>query len=493
MILALDGRMGASGDMLLGALLAAGADPAVLDPVEAALDVRYDIGTTTRCGIEATDVTVLRTGTDGGRRGDDPDEHSSGDSHDRDDAPDDHGRRDDDGYNHGHEDNHRHGDGHNHGHGNGHDHSHEDGHDHGHGDDHDPGGPGEGQESHGHAEGAGPHRTFPEVVSVVESLDLPSGVAGDAIATFELLAEAEAAVHGTDPAETAFHEVGADDAIADVVGVTLLLADLAPDRVVTTPLATGGGAVEMSHGVYPVPAPAVVELAERADWSLRGGPVEAELLTPTGAAILAHTAEGVTSLPSLDVAASGYGAGDRSFTHHPNVLRVLAGETTGDLRREPVTVLETHLDDATPEALGGLQETLTDEGALDVTVLPTTMKKSRPGHLVKVVAAPGDARQVARRLAAETGTLGVREHESGHRFVADREQQTVTLAVDGDAFEVSVKVARIGTEVYDVSAEFDDALAVARATDLPVRAVLRRAEQAAREEGIGQTGDRPDP
>ena len=423
MILSFDGRMGASGDMLLGALLAAGADPAVLDPVEAALDIRYDVGTATRCGIEATDVTVLRTGGDDDEAGGD---HSHGD------GPDDHDSE--------------------------HAHSH----------------------SQGHAEGSGPHRTLPEVVEVVESLGLPAGVVADATRTFELLAEAEAAVHGTDLTETTFHEVGTDDAIADVVGATLLLADLSPDRVVTTPLATGGGTVEMSHGVYPVPAPAVVELAERADWSLRGGPVEAELLTPTGAAILAHAADGVGSLPSLDVATSGYGAGDRSFEHHPNVLRVLAGETTGDLRRERVTVLETHLDDATPEALGGLQETLAEAGALDVTVLPTTMKKSRPGHLVKVVVAPENARRVARRLAAETGTLGVREHGSGHRFVADREHQTIALDVDGDSFEVSVKVARIGEEVYDVSGEFDDALAVARATDLPVRAVLRRAERTVR-------------
>ena len=444
MILAFDGRTGASGDMLLGALLAAGADPAVLDPVEAQLDVRYDIGTTTRCGIDATDVTVRRTDSEDG------------------DESEDHG--------HGHHD-HEEGDGHD-------PHEH---HDHEGADSHDPHDHHASGDQHEHAEGTGPHRTFPEVVGVVESLGLPADVETDVLSIFELLGEAEAAVHGTNLAETAFHEVGADDAIADVVGVALLLADLDPDTVVTTPLATGGGTVEMSHGVYPVPAPAVVELAERADWSLRGGPVEAELLTPTGAAILAHTAEGVESLPSLRVASSGYGAGDRSFEQHPNVLRALAGTGTGDLRREPVTVLETHLDDATPEALGGLQERLTEVGALDVTVLPTTMKKSRPGHLVKVVVEPGHARRVARRLAEETGTLGVREHGSGHRFVADREQQQVTLDVDGERVAVTVKIARVGEEVYDISAEFDDALAVSRRTDLPVRAVLRRAERACRD------------
>ncbi len=432
MILAFDGRTGASGDMLLGALLAAGADPAVLDPVEAHLDVLYDIGTATRCGIEATDVTVRRT--DSGGEDDSGDHGSEHHEHDRESGHDPHGCYD-----------------------------------------------GEDSGGHEHAEGTGPHRTFPEVVEVVESLGLPGDVETDALATFELLGEAEASVHGTDLEGTAFHEVGADDAIADVVGAALLLADLDPDRVVTTPLAAGGGTVEMSHGVYPVPAPAVAELAARADWSLRGGPVEAELLTPTGAAILAHAAEGVESLPSLRVASSGYGAGDRSFEHHPNVLRALTGAGTGDLRREPVTVLETHLDDATPEALGGLQETLAEVGALDVTVLPTTMKKSRPGHLVKVVVEPGNARRVARRLAEETGTLGVREHGSGHRFVADREQRQVTLDIDGRSVAVTVKIARIGEDIYDISAEFDDALAVARRTDLPVRAVLRRAEGACRE------------
>jgi uncharacterized protein (TIGR00299 family) protein len=431
--LAFDGRMGASGDMLLAALLAAGADSAALDPVERRLDVRYDVSETSRCGITATTVDVVVDDGDGGSR-----EHT-----------DDHG----DGYNHGH--------------------------DHDHTDDNGP----------AHAEGSGPHRSYTEVVGIVESMDLPAAVEATALAIFERLGEAEAAVHGTDLASTQFHEVGADDAIADVVGVSLLLEDLNPDRVVTTPLSTGGGEVSTSHGVYPVPVPAVVELAEGTDWSLRGGPVESELLTPTGAAILAHVADGLASLPTLDLDASGYGAGRKAFDSHPNVLRALVGGAAGGLREDPVTVLETNLDDATPETLGGLQEALAPAGALDVTVLPTTMKKSRPGHLVKVIARPEDATRVARRLAAETGTLGVREHGSGHRFVADRTVETVTVDVDGQSFDVDVKVARFAGgsddpnnrgEVFDVSAEYDDALAVATATDLAVREVRRLAESRAR-------------
>jgi hypothetical protein len=445
--LAFDGRMGASGDMLLAALLAVGADRDALSPVEDALDVRYDVGSTTKNGIAATTVDVLLTGaeTDGGDDGHsdphDHDDHDHSDSHDHD-------------HSHGH-------DGHGHG-----DHHHSHSHDH----------------DHQHAEGAGPTRSYTEVVELVESMGLPPAVESRALAIFETLGEAEAAVHGTDLDATHFHEVGADDAIADVVGVSLLLADLGVERVVTTPLATGGGAISMSHGVYPVPTPAVVEVAARADWSLRGGPVEAELLTPTGAAILAEVAEGVADLPTLRVRESGYGAGGYDFDDHPNVLRAIRGDGTGGLRRDDITVLETNLDDATPEVLGSLQETLGDVGARDVTVLPATMKKSRPGHLVKVIAKPEDAERVARRLAEETGTLGVREHGAGHRWVAERAFETATVTVDGTDYEVAVKVASdLDGAVYDRSAEYDDALAVARETGLSVREVCRRAEAAVRE------------
>ncbi|MFB6097257.1 MAG: nickel pincer cofactor biosynthesis protein LarC [Haloferacaceae archaeon] len=418
-VLAFDGRMGASGDMLLGALLAAGADRDALAPVEESLPVRYDVGETVVGGIAATTVHVRHDDAAGER---DSADGGDSDADSGDDAP-----------------------------------------------DHD--------RPHDHAEGAGPTRTYAEVVDLVESMSLPAEARGRALAVVDRLGEAEAAVHGTSLEDTHFHAVGADDAVADVVGAALLLADLDPDRVVTTPVAAGSGEVETSHGTYPVPTPAVVELAERADWSLRGGPVEAELLTPTGAAILAEIAAGVDALPPLRIRAAGYGAGDRRFPDHPNVLRALVGEGQGDLARDDVAVLETNLDDVAPEVLGSLQETLGEAGARDVTVLPATMKKSRPGHLVKVVCKPADVERVARRLAEETGTLGVREHGAGHRWVASRAFETAELDVDGEAHEVAVKVASdLAGEVYDLSAEYDDALAVARETGLPVREVLRRAE-----------------
>ncbi|WP_331234991.1 nickel pincer cofactor biosynthesis protein LarC [Natronorarus salvus] len=433
--LAFDGRMGASGDMLLATLCDLGADPAVLDVVEDHLDVRYEIREVVKNGIAATSVDVV---LDDGGESTRPENHSDSD-----------------------------------GDGDGHDadreHTHSSGHDH-HGDDH----------GHVHAEGHGPHRSYTEVVEAVEAMDLGTGIGDEAVAIFTLLGEAEASVHGGSLERIHFHEVGADDAIADVIGTLLLLDDLEVDRVVTTPLSVGGGSVSMSHGVYPVPGPATVEIAERADWSLRGGPIERELLTPTGAAILAHLADGVEHLPSLRVERSGYGSGTLDLPEHANVLRGIVGEERS-LVREEITVLETNLDDTTPEVLGGLQETLAEIGARDVSILPATMKKSRPGHLVKVIARSEDAERVARRLAEETGTLGVRTTPGTHRWIARRQIESVTIKVDDERYEVDVKVASddSGT-VYDVSAEYDDAAAIARETGLPIREILRRVETAYR-------------
>ncbi|WP_049924714.1 nickel pincer cofactor biosynthesis protein LarC [Halopiger djelfimassiliensis] len=456
-LLAFDGRMGASGDMILAALLDAGADPDALEPVADALDLEYRIDDAVKCGISATSVDVVLTdATDA--TSDHAHQHGSESEGDESQHSD----------HHTHEHSHDHGDAHTHEHS----HDHGDAHTHEH--------------SHGsegvHAEGHGPHRSYLEVREIVEEMDLDREVERDALSIFELLGTAEASVHGESLEEIHFHEVGADDAIADIVGAVALLHDLDPDRVVTTPLATGGGSVSMSHGEYPVPTPAVVEIAQRADWSLRGGPVDAELLTPTGAAILGHVADGVETLPSLSLAGSGYGAGGYDLDPHPNVLRALVGTSEGELVADDIAVLETNLDDATPEVLGGLQETLADAGARDVSILPATMKKSRPGHLVKVICKPADRTRVARRLAEETGTLGVRDAGVTHRWIATREFETVDLEIDDETHAIAVKIARDADgEVYDVSAEYDDASTVARETGLAIREVVRRAEAAALE------------
>jgi len=470
-LLVFDGRTGASGDMLLGALIAAGANPDALTPIEDALDVSYDISTVDKRGIQATQVVVEHTG-DNFQNGDPPlesNDHGHAHDHDHDHT---HSHSDDHSHSHDHDHTHSHSDDHSHSHD--HDHSHSHDHDHSHSHDHD----------HSHtetAEGHGPNRTFREVLTVLHELDLPGSVADDAESVFRILGDAEASVHGTDLEETHFHEVGADDAIADIVGVSLLIDDLDPDRVITTPVALGGGEVTMSHGRYPVPPPAVTEILALADFQTHGGPEDTELLTPTGAALLAHFAEGTDRIPPMSVEHTGYGAGQKAFAERANVLRAIVGPSTdtGALTKDDVVLLETNVDDVAPEVLGSLHETLQDVGARDVSIVPLTMKKSRPGHLVKVVTKDEDADRVARKLAEETGTLGIRETGVSHRWIANREFEEVLVEYDGHSYEVIVKLASDtdGT-VYDVSAEYDDALDVAHAAGVPVREVMRQAEAA---------------
>lgn len=388
---AFDGQMGASGDMLLGALIAGGADPSALEPVERALDLEYRIDTRVTRGIESTDVTVEPSST----------QHS---------------------------------------------------------------------------------RTVPQVRAIINELAIPEAARNNALAAYTLLAEAESAVHGTEIEETHFHEVGADDAIADIVGVALLLHELDPDEIVVGPLSTGSGEVRTSHGTYPIPPPAVTEILIRSELTVRSGPVDGELLTPTGAAILGAMATPLETLPPMGVDAVGYGVGDQEFPTRPNVIRALIGTQKGQLTREDITVLETNLDDATPELLGHLQDRLKEVGALDVTIVPTTMKKSRPGHLVKVVTSPSDAERVAAHLAQETGTLGVRAVPSTHRWVAGRRIEPVECEIDGTNVTVDVKIAtdESGT-IIDRSAEFDQAATLAAELGRPVREVIQAAEAAAKQ------------
>ncbi len=309
------------------------------------------------------------------------------------------------------------------------------------------------------------HRDYTEVVETVEGTDLPGAVIEDAVAVFERIGRAEAEVHDVSLNELVFHEVGADDAIADVLAAAVLFHDLG-ERAVATPINVGGGRVRAAHGDVPAPVPATVEILRGTGHAVRGGPVETELLTPTGAAVLAEFAEPIDTVPEMDVREAGYGAGAQDFDDVPNVLRVVRGE--GKTRSEGIEVLETNVDDVSPEILGSLYETLREEGARDVYVIPTVMKKNRPGHLVQVIARPEDAESLARLLARETGTLGVRATPYTHRFVADRRVDSVEVEVRGETFRADVKIASFDDETFDVSAEYGDARRIADETDAAV-------------------------
>ncbi|MEM3087325.1 MAG: nickel pincer cofactor biosynthesis protein LarC [Halobacteria archaeon] len=292
-----------------------------------------------------------------------------------------------------------------------------------------------------------------------------------ALETLRALARVEARIHGTTPARFRFHDV---DTPADVLGAWAALRDLGPGRVAALPVSVGGGSP--GPGGFPVPAPATLALLQSSGLEWRGGPVDGELLTPTGAALLATMASAAAPhYPRLKVERVGHGAGsmDRPV---PNVLRAVVGREHAPGALEEITVLETAVDDVTGEVLGHLREALVEAGARDVAFLPALMKKGRPGHLIQVVCDPRDALRLAETVARETGTLGVRFAAAGHRMVAAREVRTVRLRLKGRAHSIRIKVGSLGGRVFHLSAEFEDVRRAARASGLPAREVAALAE-----------------
>jgi uncharacterized protein (TIGR00299 family) protein len=312
-------------------------------------------------------------------------------------------------------------------------------------------------------------RSLEDLEAIVDAGRLPDRVADRARRTFRRLAEVEAGIHGVGVDEIHFHEVGALDAVVDVVGTCAALEVLGIDEIHASPVAVGLGTVRAAHGVLPNPAPAVVAL-------LRGAPaygvdIELELTTPTGAALLATLASGWGAMPPLTIGAVGYGAGGRDLPHRPNVTQVVVGTAVtrrGASSGQPVVQLEANVDDATGEVLAHTVARLLDAGAHDAWVTPIVMKKGRPAHTVHALCDPAVADEVGRLLISETGSLGFRAHRI-ERWPQGRDVQVVV--VDGEPVRVKVAAGR-------VKAEHDDAAAAARRLGLPLREVLARAEAA---------------
>ncbi|MGZ4917939.1 MAG: nickel pincer cofactor biosynthesis protein LarC [Halobacteriota archaeon] len=324
------------------------------------------------------------------------------------------------------------------------------------------------------------HLSYPDVTDIVRKSGLPPTVRRNVDAVFKIMAHAEAAVHGVPLEELVFHELGAYDAIADVVGACTAMSLLPIDRIFTAPICFGGGYVETQHGQIPVPAPATTAILAHSGLIVRGGPVEGELLTPTGAAILSFfTHVSATFLPSLRVERTGYGAGSRDYPH-ANVLRATLGQLTDRLLLEDVEVLETNVDDVTGEVLGNLIDELLEQGALDVVTIPTTGKKNRAGHIIQVVTLPSESHRLARRIIEETGSLGVRIMPAHHRITTLRRFERIAFSIRGQTHAINVKVAtdRDGN-VLNISAEFDEARELAKRCNIPVKHIIRMAEQQA--------------
>ena len=330
------------------------------------------------------------------------------------------------------------------------------------------------------------YRTLTEARSILAAATLAPHALDRALQIMEILAAAEGRVHGVSGEEARFHEIGAMDALADIAGSSAALSSLAVDRVVVLPISVGSGTVVAAHGRLPVPAPATLEVLSASGLLWRGGPVEGELLTPTGAAILAGFAdEAAAEYPLIRAGASGYGAGTKDLAI-PNLLRTVVGEMAapkGSAGAHPhhdrVVQLETNVDDVTGEVLGSLLEILMEEGALDVAIVPALMKKGRPASLIQVLAKKEEAQRLARIVMKETGSLGVRVFPSLHRFVAEREERKVGLEIEGRPFTVRAKVSFFGGEVLQIKAEHDDCRQIARESGLSLREVARRTEEAA--------------
>jgi uncharacterized protein (TIGR00299 family) protein len=307
------------------------------------------------------------------------------------------------------------------------------------------------------------HRHLPHILKMIDQAELPDQAKENATRVFTRLGEAEAAVHGVPIEKVHFHEVGAADSIADIVGACLGLEMLGVGAVYCSPINTGSGTVNTEHGVLPVPAPATAAL-------LTGKPVYAagpakELTTPTGAAIAATLALGFGPLPALTVAATGYGAGGHDFPEQANVLRILLGEASGATEATTVSIIEANIDDSSPEVLGYALDQLLEAGALDVSLSPLLMKKNRPGTLVRVVARPEDREALAARLMRETSTIGLRIYAAERRVQSRR-----WVEVETPHGKVRVKVSESG-----FAPEYEDCKKLAQASGVPLKEVLAEA------------------
>jgi uncharacterized protein (TIGR00299 family) protein len=412
----LDCFAGISGDMFLAALLDAGVDPKVLHEATSALNLKatLKIEKVDRSGISSTKVHVFEGEQLAEKTHTHPHTHDHKHTHD-------------------------------------HDHKHEHGHKHAH--DH----------KHEHTHG----RSLTVIRNLINAAPLADAVKQTAIQTFELLGASEAKIHNVLIEKIHFHEVGAVDAIVDIVAASAGIHALAIDKWFSSPLNVGGGMVDCTHGRFPVPAPAAADL-------LRNIPtysahIEKELVTPTGAALIRTLAPTFGPQPTMRVQQIGYGAGSRNPKDFPNVLRLSIGESV-DATHSTVAVLETALDDLSPQILAHVTERAFALGALDVMSTAVQMKKGRLGTLLTILADDAQSPALEDLLLRETSTLGIRIHHE-RRITLDRTHTTVTTPY-GD---IRIKIASRNGEPYNAAPEFEDCRAAAQKHNVPVKQVIQTA------------------
>jgi uncharacterized protein (TIGR00299 family) protein len=311
-----------------------------------------------------------------------------------------------------------------------------------------------------------PARTLEDVLRIVADAHLPEADKEKGAAIFRRLAEAEAKVHGETAEAVHLHDVAAVDAIVDVMGAVAGLRLLGAEKLYCSPLPLGSGEVSGPHGVLPVPAPATLELVAMAAAPIRSSDAPGELVTPTGAAIVTTLA--TFERPEMTVERVGYGAGTRDPETRPNVLRLWLGASPEDRRTRPMLLVETNIDDMTPEMLAYVQARLLTAGAADAWLTPVTMKKGRAAVVLSVLCTEADEERIARLLLRETSTLGVRVRPV-HRWEAERE----VLEFESSLGAAAVKVKRLPGEPPRFAPEYEACRALAEATGRPIAEVYR--------------------
>ena len=401
-------NMGAAGDMLLASLAELTGDVKACEDKLNSLgipDVTYEFEKSVKCGIEGTHAHVAVRGVE-------EDEHMHDHHHEE----------------HHHEHTHEE-------HAHTHEHEHHD-HDHHHEHEH--------EEHHHH------HTHMSDIENIINGLNVSDKVKADALAVYGLIAEAESKAHGKPVTDIHFHEVGTMDAVADIVGVCVLLEQIGADKIVVSPLATGFGQVRCAHGILPVPAPATASIIEGIP--TYSGDVEGELLTPTGAALLKHFAGGFGTRPVMAIEKTGYGMGKKDFAK-ANMLRTFIGEA--DNESDKVVEMKFNVDDMTGEEIGYATGVLMDSGALDVFTTSVYMKKNRPGILFTVLVKLEDKEKFAKLIFENTTTIGIRFSEM-ERFKLKRREEKVMTKFG----EVSFKVSE-GFGVMKTKPEYDDVKGIA--------------------------------
>ncbi len=319
-------------------------------------------------------------------------------------------------------------------------------------------------------------RRLSDIAAILDAATLPAVVRKNALAMFQCLAEAEAAVHGTTLEEVHFHEVGAIDALVDITGAALAIEALGIVQLYASPLPLSSGYVHTAHGLLSVPAPATLEILRRVTAPWRPCPVEGELVTPTGAAILATMARFET--PAIAIEQVGYGFGRQHFPW-PNCLRLCIGSARGLLDAEEqaatdwVTVIESNVDNMSGELLGDLMDKLLAAGALDVSYTPIQMKKNRPAVMVSLICSIEDGDRMAQVVLRESSTLGVRIQQI-QRLKAQRTQERINTAIG----TIVVKVKRLGSRIISASPEYEECRRIARERNMPLDEVYAVVQQA---------------